>query len=77
MHFKVTCPPFYEGGPGVAHGGWTAEVMDETLGRVPMAHSQMTVTGTLTLHFLKPVPVDHPMHATAWVDRVEGRKWIV
>ena len=77
VYFEAMCPPFYEGGPGVAAGGWTAEVMDETIGRVPMAYKQTTVTGTLNVRYVKPVPIEHPLQATAWVDRIEGRKWFV
>ncbi len=76
-HFILTCPPDYEGGPGVAHGGWTAEVLDETLGHVSLLHGQMAVTGTLTIRYVKPVPLSRPLEATAWVDRVEGKKWFI
>jgi len=29
MHANIRCPSDYEGGPQVAHGGWTAEILDE------------------------------------------------
>jgi acyl-coenzyme A thioesterase PaaI-like protein len=74
-HFDLVCPDSYEGGPGVAHGGWTAEVLDEACGHVPLLNSQMTVTGTITIKFLKPVPLGRPLAASAWVDQIEGRKW--
>lgn len=35
----------------------------------------MTVTGTLTIRYLKPVPLDQSLEAIAWVENVEGRKW--
>jgi acyl-coenzyme A thioesterase PaaI-like protein len=76
-HFLLTCPPYYEGGPGVAHGGWTAEVLDETLGHLPIANGQLSVTGTLTITYVKPVPIEHQLEVTAWIDRVEGRKWYI
>jgi acyl-coenzyme A thioesterase PaaI-like protein len=74
-HFGLVCPTDAEGGPGVAHGGWTAGVLDEVLGHVPILHGQLTVTGTLTVRFVKPVPIERPLEARARVDRVEGRKW--
>ena len=78
IEFDVECPPFYEAGPGVAHGGWTAEVMDETTGRVPLdGHGQMTVTGTLSVRYIKPVAIGLQLKAAAWLDRVEGKKWFV
>jgi len=76
-HFEVVCPESYEGGPGVAHGGWTAGCLDEVLGHVPLLHSQLSVTGTLTVRFVKPVPIGHPLLARAWIDRVDGVKWFI
>ena len=76
-HFEVTCPRDQEGGPNVAHGGWTAAAMDEMLGHVPIMHNQMSVTATLTVNFRKPVPVERPLSASAWIDKVEGSKWFI
>ena len=75
--FGITCPPEHEGGPGVAHGGWTAGVLDEVLGHVPLLHGHMAVTGTLTVRFEKPVPIERPLEARAWVERREARKWLI
>jgi acyl-coenzyme A thioesterase PaaI-like protein len=76
-HFGIICPSTFEGGPGVAHGGWSAEVLDETLGHVPIMQGQLTVTGTLTVRFVKPVPIERPLEARSWVERVEGKKWFI
>jgi acyl-coenzyme A thioesterase PaaI-like protein len=75
--FELTCPETYEGGPGVAHGGWTAEVLDEVCGHVPLLHNQMSVTGTLTIRYIKPVPVGYRLEATSWIEKVDGRKWTI
>ncbi|MCU1366342.1 MAG: hypothetical protein JWN39_1981 [Ilumatobacteraceae bacterium] len=73
--FDITCPVGHEGGPGVAHGGWTAGVLDEVLGHVPLLHGQLSVTGTLTVRFVRPVPVERALLARAWVANREARKW--
>jgi uncharacterized protein (TIGR00369 family) len=73
----LVCTEEHEGGPGVAHGGWTAGVLDEVLGHVPMLHKQLAVTGQLSVNFVKPVPVDRPLRARAWVERKEGHRWYV
>jgi acyl-coenzyme A thioesterase PaaI-like protein len=73
--FDIVCPPEHEGGPGVAHGGWTAAVLDEVLGHVPILNEQMTVTGTLTIRFERPVPIGRQLQARAWIERKEARKW--
>ena len=74
-HFGIVCPEEHEGGPGVAHGGWTAGVMDEVLGHVPLLHGRMSVTGTLTIRYERPVPIGRPLEARAWIARREERKW--
>jgi acyl-coenzyme A thioesterase PaaI-like protein len=76
-NFDVTCPRDQEGGPNVAHGGWTAAAMDEMLGHVPLLHDQMSVTATLTVNFRKPVPVERPLVGRAWIDRIERSKWFI
>lgn len=76
-NFELQCPPDQEGGPNVAHGGWTAAAMDEMLGHVPLLHEQMSVTATLTVNFKKPVPVRRPLAARAWIDKIDGSKWFI
>lgn len=73
----LVCGADQEGGPQVAHGGWTASVLDEVLGHVPLRHDQLTVTATLTVNFRKPVPIDRPLQVRAWIDKVDGRKWYI
>jgi uncharacterized protein (TIGR00369 family) len=75
--FDIVCPPDHEGGPGVAHGGWTAAVLDEVLGHVPLLLDQMTVTAELTVRFLKPVPLGRPLEASARVDHRGGSRWYI
>jgi acyl-coenzyme A thioesterase PaaI-like protein len=72
----LVCPKDHEGGPGVAHGGWTASVMDEALGHLPLLHGQMTVTASLTVDFLHPTPIERPLKLVAWRERVERNRWI-
>lgn len=73
----LVCGAENEGGPGVAHGGWTAGVCDELVGHVPLLHGQLAVTGTLTVRFVRPVPIDRPLRGQAWVTRKEGSRWFV
>ena len=73
----LACPARFEGGPHVAHGGWTAAVFDEVLGHMGPFNGAVTVTGGLCVDYLKPVPIERPMRIEARVDRVEGRKWFL
>ena len=72
---RLACPSRYEGGPGVAHGGWVAAVLDEVLGHLGPLNGGLTVTGTLTVEYRKPTPILHDLEVHAWVDRIEGRRW--
>jgi len=71
----LVCTPEHEGGPNVAHGGWTAAMFDEVLGHVPMLLGQLAVTGQLSVTFVKPVPVGRPLRAVARIDKRDERRW--
>lgn len=74
---ELICSAEHEGGPRVAHGGWVAGLLDELVGHVPILHRQLSVTGTLTVRFVKPVPIERPLRGTAFVVRKEPRRWFV
>ena len=71
------CPSDWQGGPGVAHGGWITCVFDEVLGRLPSALDVPCVTATLEVSFRKPVPVDQVLIVTATVSERRPRRWVV
>jgi acyl-coenzyme A thioesterase PaaI-like protein len=75
--FVLTCGPDHEGGPNVAHGGWTAAVLDDCLGHLPLHARVLSVTAELTITFVKPVPVGRPLEISARVDRREGSRWYI
>lgn len=74
MHARFVCPAEHEGGPGVAHGGWTASMLDEVLGHTSLLKGQMAVTASLTVEFLKPVPIERALEGRAWVEGREGSR---
>lgn len=71
---EIECPAEHEGGPQVAHGGWTAGIFDELVGHTLLLHDEFVVTGTLEIVFTKPVPVSHPLIGRARVVSREGRR---
>jgi len=75
--FELVCPPEHEGGPDVAHGGWTAAVLDDCLGHVPLLNGTLSVTAELTISYVKPVPVGRPLKVRGWVDHREGSRWYI
>ncbi|WP_239332223.1 PaaI family thioesterase [Frankia sp. CiP3] len=77
LRAHVTCSAEHEGGPNVAHGGWTAGIMDEVLGHLPMHMGILAVTAALEITFIRPVPVDRDLVASSWLDRREGQRLYV
>ena len=68
----------HEGGPGVAHGGSVASVLDEVLGHAVTSRGVMVVTKTLTVEFQRPTPVGVLLVARARAQAPsEGRSWRV
>jgi acyl-coenzyme A thioesterase PaaI-like protein len=58
----VIVPRDYEGPPGAVHGGIVAAYMDEILsGAVVRATGRLSVTGELTVRYVKPVPSETPL----------------
>jgi acyl-coenzyme A thioesterase PaaI-like protein len=75
--FDIVCPDSYESGPGVAHGGWISAVFADALPHVVFLQGHLVVTGTLSVRYIRPVPIRHPLVARGWVERVDGMKWHV
>jgi acyl-coenzyme A thioesterase PaaI-like protein len=71
----LQCRSVYHAGPGVAHGGWTAAVFDDVMGRSLIQRGAATVTASLKVDYLKPVPVDEPLVIEVRVEAQAGRRW--
>ena len=74
MHGEVTMRAAYNGPPGSVHGGIIAEVMDELLGATAVCNDAAGFTGTLTVIYRSPTPLEEPLTMRGWIDRIEGRK---
>jgi acyl-coenzyme A thioesterase PaaI-like protein len=64
----------HEGPPTSVHGGVSAMILDQILGQAVAVAGGAGVTGTLTLRYVRRVPYDEPLVATAEYIRSEGRK---
>ena len=71
---RLICPGDFDGGPEVAHGGWIAGVFDDVLGRFLSHGGVKSVTATLSVSFLMPVPVQRPLILTTRIVSREGRR---
>ncbi len=74
VHSEISCSAEQEGGPGVAHGGWTAGVLDEMSGHAVLLRDEFAVTGELTIRFVKPIPIERPLIGLARVTGRQGRE---
>ncbi|MEJ7633554.1 PaaI family thioesterase [Aeromicrobium sp.] len=64
----------YEGPPGCVHGGVSALLLDHLMGECgSAAHTRLIVTGSLTLRYLRPLPLGR-IHMQAQISREDDRK---
>lgn len=71
---NVNCGYAYEGPPGHIHGGHIAAIFDQFLGMAQLAGKKPGMTGTLTLRYLSPTPLNTDLDLEAQVEILEGRK---
>lgn len=64
----------YEGPPTCVHGGIIAEVFDELTGAALVIAGRPGLTGTLTVRFHRPTPLQADIDLVARATTVEGRK---
>src|SRR3954464_15008300 len=73
----LICTAEHGGGPGVAPGGGTAAMFDEVTGHVPLLNGQLSVTGTMRVTYVKPVPIERALRARAWGTKKDEKRWVV
>lgn len=71
----LLCSKNEHAGPGVAHGGWTAAVLDDALGRTLRQLGLAVVTKTITVDYLRPVPIETALILEAFPSAHDGRHW--
>ena len=64
----------YEGPPGCVHGGFIAAAFDEVLGLTQSLSGQVGMTGTLTIRYRRPTPLNADLRFEGRVESVSGRK---
>ncbi len=64
----------YEGPPTCVHGGVIAEVLDEVLGAANIVAGVGAMTGTLTVRYRRPTPLNTDLRVEARSLHQEGRK---
>ena len=71
---KAVYTDAYEGPPGCLHGGFVAAAFDDLLGFAQTLSGTAGYTGTFTIKYLRPTPLNKQLDYTAGVTKTEGRK---
>ena len=74
MVADIQFAPWFQGGPGVVHGGAVAAFFDDLMGFVPVAHLVPAVTAHLEIDYRQPDPAGHHVRGEAWLTERDGRK---
>jgi len=64
----------FEGGPGLAHGGYVAAAFDELLGLTQSLTGEAGVTGRLKVRYRSPCPLNTELRMEGRVQKREGRE---
>jgi predicted thioesterase len=73
VSFAIECPHDYRETPNLAHTSWTAGVMSEMCGQLPLFFGIMTFTGTVTTRFQAAVPTGERLIGRATLEGRERR----
>ena len=74
IHGEVTFPAAFNGPPDCVHGGVIAALFDELLGSTCVVNGIGGYTGTLTIVYRTPTPLNTALTMRSWYDRSERRK---
>ena len=74
---EMVLGPAYCGPPGSVHGGVIAMVFDELLGVTNLLQGTGGFTGTLTVVYRRPTPINQRVTMRAWPTAKEGRKGFI
>jgi acyl-coenzyme A thioesterase PaaI-like protein len=64
----------HEGTPGLVHGGFVAATFDHLLGGAAIRGGRPIVTGSLTVRYLRPTPLNTDLLIECWPGEISGRK---
>lgn len=75
VYSEYVVPDFYQGYPGIVHGGVVAAMMDEVVARVSMIndHHHFMMSVRLDIKYRHPVPTETPLRIVGRIVRLRGR----
>lgn len=71
---EATYDARFEGMPGLVQGGFLAAGFDLMLGQAVLLSGLAGPTGTLTVRYRSPTPIDSLLRYETWTERIEGRR---
>jgi acyl-coenzyme A thioesterase PaaI-like protein len=71
---RFTLSRVFEGPPATAHGGASAFILDQLIGLATASLGTPGLTRSLTVGYLKPVPLEIPLIARSAIESTDGRK---
>ncbi len=66
---EIVVQDWFEGWPGIQHGGITSVILDEATAYVPHQLGLVSVTADLHVQFYEPIRVGEKLTVTAWPTR--------
>jgi acyl-coenzyme A thioesterase PaaI-like protein len=72
---EVVLHDHHQGYPGIAHGGVVATMLDEVMGRAPLAGDsrRLMFTAKMEVRYRLPVPLHIPLTLRGWIEKDRGR----
>ena len=75
MELDATCTAVNSGAEGIAHGGWTASVLDDACGFLMIYAGRWNVTKSLEVRFVRPIPIDRTLIVRSRLVDHMGDRW--
>lgn len=65
----------YQGPPNLVHGGWIASLFDDALGRTQRDLGRYGVTGSLSVTYKRPTPINTEVEVRAHIEELRERRF--
>ena len=65
----------YQGPPQCVHGGWIASLFDDALGRTQRDLGRYGVTGSLSVTYKRPTPINTDLEVRAHIEELRERRF--
>ena len=75
MEMEASCAAVNSGADGIAHGGWTASILDDACGFLMIYAGRWNVTKSLDVRFVRPSPTDRPLIVRSRLVDHMGDRW--